>query len=97
MLRPRWYHLVPLVMLIPGTCSALGLRWSGGGSTLSVNVATRCTLEVFVGPGEVLPGDWRLLGPRIVANLYPSRSRRPATLPSRRSRTSPAPRKCSGS
>lgn len=61
MRRVHWYPLL-LMLLVPGTSSALQLRWSTGATNLSFTAATRCTLVVQADPAEsCLPSEWRLL------------------------------------
>jgi hypothetical protein len=50
------------MLLVPGTSSALQLRWSTGGTDLGFASATRCTLVVRADSAEAgLPSEWRLL------------------------------------
>jgi hypothetical protein len=50
------------MLLVPGTSSALQLRWSTGATSLSLTSATRCTLVVQADSTEArLPSEWRLL------------------------------------
>ncbi len=60
MYRARW--LLALVLLLPGTSSALQLRWRSGGTDLTFTSAIRCTLVVQADLAEArLPAEWRLL------------------------------------
>jgi hypothetical protein len=50
------------MLLVPGSSSALQLRWSTGSSELAFISATRCTLVVQADLAEDrLPAEWRLL------------------------------------
>lgn len=61
MRRVHWYSLL-LMLLVPGTSSALQLRWSTGATDLGFASATRCTLVVEADSAETrLPSEWRLL------------------------------------
>jgi hypothetical protein len=51
-----------MLMLVPGTSSAIQLHWSSGADTLTFIEAVRCTLLVQADPAEGrLPAEWRLL------------------------------------
>lgn len=53
--------LATALVLIPVVSQALQLHWASGSNTLSFTAASRCTLIVEAGNGEVaLPGEWRL-------------------------------------
>lgn len=54
--------LVVLAMSVPGTSSAISLRWSSGSTDFTFVAATRCTLVVQADSTAVrLPSEWRLL------------------------------------
>lgn len=60
MRRTRWFMV--LVLLVPGTSSALQLRWSSGSTDLNFTAATRCTMVVQADSTATrLPSEWRLL------------------------------------